>query len=334
MNVLVTGGSGFIGSHFIRHWLKQHQGSVITNLDKLTYAAHAGNTSDAERTTRYRHVHGDICNEADVERAFAGAIDAVVHFAAESHVDRSIASPEPFVSTNIEGTFRLLEAARKHGVSRFLHVSTDEVYGSADDGRMFTEQSPLSPNSPYSASKASSDLLVRAYCRTYALPAVITRCSNNYGPNQFPEKLIPKTIIAALNGERIPVYGDGLQVRDWLHVTDHCRALELALLRGQPGEVYNIGGDSELSNMDIVRQLVAATGASESLITLVDDRPGHDRRYAVDYGKIERLWGWSPAISLQDGLRATVDWYMHNRQWWQSIIDGTYLDGRQGGERA
>lgn len=332
MNVLVTGGSGFIGSHFIRHWLLQHRQSRITNLDKLTYAAHPGNTADAERTKRYRLVRGDIRHEQDVQRAFDGGVDAVVHFAAESHVDRSIASPEPFISTNIEGTFRLLEAARKHGVSRFVHVSTDEVYGSADDGRQFTEESPLSPNSPYSASKAASDLLVRAYSRTYGLPAVITRCSNNYGPNQFPEKLIPKTIIAALSGQRIPVYGDGLQIRDWLHVSDHCRALELALLRGQPGEVYNIGGGSELSNMDIVKQLVAAAGASETLITQVDDRPGHDRRYAVDYGNIERLWGWRPQTELQAGLRATVDWYARNRHWWQSIVDGSYRDGRQRGE--
>ncbi|WP_289354845.1 dTDP-glucose 4,6-dehydratase [Paenibacillus sp. S-12] len=328
-HVLVTGGMGFIGSNFILYMLSQYSNLRITNLDVLTYAGNPDNLEEVSSSERYRFVKADITNHVQLERIFAEtAYDAVVHFAAESHVDRSIADPEAFVRTNVWGTFQLLEAAKRHRVSKFIHVSTDEVYGSLEDTGCFTEESPLAPNSPYSASKAGSDLLARAYGQTYGLPVVITRCSNNYGPRQFPEKLIPTIILRALHDEPIPIYGDGSNVRDWLHVTDHCTAIDFALRVGKVGEVYNIGGHNERTNLDVVRMILQVLNKPESLITFTSDRPGHDKRYAIDPSKSERELGWRPQIELEQGMRQTVAWYVSNQAWCERVRSNAYLESR------
>ncbi|WP_334111065.1 dTDP-glucose 4,6-dehydratase [Thermodesulfitimonas autotrophica] len=319
MRLLVTGGAGFIGSNFIRYILTRHPDWEVINLDKLTYAGNLANLRDvAANFAGYRFFQGDIADPDAVAAVFATGIDAALNFAAETHVDRSITDAAPFVRTNVEGTRVLLDAARKYKVPRFIQVSTDEVYGSLEPGDPpFTEESPLAPNSPYAASKAGADLLCRAYHRTYGLPVIITRCSNNFGPYQFPEKLIPLTITNALENKPIPVYGDGQNIRDWLYVEDNCRALELVLLSGQPGEVYNIGGGKEIRNIDLIRLLLKLLGKSEELITFVPDRPGHDRRYALDTAKITRELGWRREYSFEEALRRTVQWYVENPGWWQ-----------------
>lgn len=322
--MLVTGGMGFIGSNFIRYMLERHDGGegLIINLDLLTYAGNPENLRDAASHPRYRFVHGDINDAGLVDRLLAEGVDTIVHFAAESHVDRSIADPQLFLKTNVLGTHTLLHAALKHGVKRFLHISTDEVYGSLGAKGSFTERTPARPNSPYSASKAASDFIVRAYGATYGLPVIISRCSNNYGPYQHPEKLIPKTILCAVRGKPIPVYGDGSNIRDWLHVRDHCAALDLILRKGAPGEVYNVGGNNECTNLDLVRMILAELGRPESLIQFVADRPGHDKRYAINARKLRKETGWAPAVSLRDGLRQTIDWYVGNAAWWRPLLDG------------
>ncbi len=329
MRILVTGGAGFIGSNFIRHMLTTHPEHTITNLDKLTYAGNLENLNDIENLPSYAFFKADICSKNLIDSL---EFDAIINFAAESHVDRSILDASPFLQTNVIGTQSLLESAKKRNC-RMLHVSTDEVYGSIDKG-FFTEESPIMPNSPYAASKASSDLLVRAYHETFGMDLSITRCSNNYGPYQFPEKLIPLVISSALQGKAIPVYGDGLNVRDWIHVNDHCRAIDLVFHRAKAGDIYNIGGRNEQKNIDIIKSLLAIiaakTGADKnalfSLITFVRDRPGHDRRYAIDPTKIETTLGWKHETDFDQGLSETVDWYLANRAWWNRIISGEYLD--------
>ncbi len=326
-NVLVTGGAGFIGSNFVRHFLSAHSDVRVINVDKLTYAGNLENLEDVANNPRYHFVRGDICERETLESVFKQFdIDSVVHFAAESHVDRSILGSSVFVQTNVAGTNILLDVAKQFGVERFLHVSTDEVYGSLGSTGKFTEETPLHPNSPYSASKASSDLLAFAYHHTYGLPVVVTRCSNNYGPYQFPEKLIPLMIINALNDKPLPVYGDGLNVRDWLHVTDHCVALDAVLQNGTPGEVYNIGGNNEWKNIDIVKLILDKVGKTEDLISYVKDRLGHDRRYAIDATKIKKEFGWTPAYSFEVGIEKTVQWYLNNSTWWKRVMTGEYLE--------
>jgi len=326
MNVLVAGGAGFIGANFVRRLLAAAQDRVV-NLDLLTYAGNLENLAGLEDHPRYRFVRGDIGDAALVrELCAAERVEAVVNFAAESHVDRSVDAPRLFLETNVLGTQNLLAAARELGIARFVQVSTDEVYGSLGREGRFTEQSPLAPNSPYAASKAAADLVCRAYHHTFGLPVIVTRCSNNYGPYQFPEKLIPLMITNALAGEPLPVYGDGLNVRDWIHVEDHCAALEAVLRRGQPGEVYNIGGDGELTNLEIVRLLLKLLDRPESLIRFVPDRPGHDRRYAIDSAKIRRELGWAPGWRPAEGIAATVRWYLEHRPWWEKIRSGAYRD--------
>jgi len=326
MRILVTGGAGFIGSNFVRHLLEKG-GDRIVNLDLLTYAGNLENLAGLEDHSDYRFVRGDIGDAGLVADLMAAeSIEAVVNFAAESHVDRSIDGPRLFLETNIMGTQTLLDAARAACVARFLQVSTDEVYGSLGSEGKFTEESPIRPNSPYAASKAAADLICRSYCHTYGMPVLITRCSNNYGPYQFPEKLIPLMIANALVDSRLPVYGDGLNVRDWLFVEDHCRALDLVLREAEPGSVYNIGGDNEMQNIRIVKLLLGILGKGESLIEFVKDRPGHDRRYAIDAGKLNRDLGWEPAHSFEDGMKATVQWYLDNKQWWEKILSGAYRD--------
>ena len=324
MNILVTGGAGFIGANFTRLLLDEAEDRVV-NLDLLTYAGNLENLAGYEGHPRYRFVKGDI-GDRDLVRSLLAdeQIDAVVHFAAESHVDRSVEGPEIFVRTNVLGTEILLEEARRAGLKRFIMVSTDEVYGSLGAEGFFTEKSPLAPNSPYAASKASADLLCRAFAGTFDLPVVVTRCSNNYGPYQFPEKLIPLMIANALEDKPLPVYGDGQNVRDWLFVEDHCRALDLVLRRGRNGEVYNIGGMNEMKNLDLVRMLVDKLDKSRDLITFVPDRPGHDRRYAIDANKIVTELGWQPRVTFAEGLSRTVDWYLANRSWWEKIRSGAY----------
>ena len=324
-HLLVTGGCGFIGSNYIRQVLsdKVHR---VTNFDKLTYAGNLENLREVADNPDYRFVKGDIANREDVEKVFSEKIDYVVNFAAESHVDRSILDPDAFMTTNIMGTYRLLEAARKSGVERFLQVSTDEVYGSLGATGKFREDTPLTPNSPYSASKASADMIALSYFRTFGMPVIITRCSNNYGPYQFPEKLIPLLVTNALADKELPVYGDGLNVRDWVHVADHCRGIELALRKGVPGNVYNIGADSERANIEIVRGVLKALGKPESLITYVKDRPGHDRRYAIDATKAKKELGFTVGVPFEAGIRETVGWYVENREWWERIKTGAYRE--------
>ncbi|MBI5472964.1 MAG: dTDP-glucose 4,6-dehydratase [Ignavibacteriae bacterium] len=336
-NVLITGGAGFIGSNFVRYFLAQHADVVVVNFDALTYAGNLENLAGVDVDPRYHFVKGDICDRAVVESAFKQFnIDTVVHFAAESHVDRSILGSSVFVQTNVVGTNVMLDVAKQCGVERFLHVSTDEVYGSLGATGKFLETTPLHPNSPYSASKASSDLLALAYQHTYGLPVVMTRCSNNYGPYQFPEKLIPLMIINALNNKPLPVYGDGLNVRDWLHVGDHCAAIDVVLQDGKIGEVYNIGGDNEWKNINIVQTILKELGKPESLISFVKDRPGHDRRYAIDATKIQNELGWSPAHTFELGIKETIDWYIRNESWWKRVMTGEYQEYyfRQYGEVA
>jgi dTDP-glucose 4,6-dehydratase len=324
MNVLVTGGAGFIGSAFIRLLIAETDWRVA-NLDQLTYAGNPENLATVDSNPRYRFVHGDICDSSAVAEAAAGA-DAIVHFAAESHVDRSILSPEPVVRTNVFGTFTLLEAARRQGIGRFVHVSTDEVYGSLEPPAEATEDFPLNPSSPYSASKAGSDLLARSYFVTYRLPVVITRASNNYGPCQFPEKLVPLMISNAFEDRELPVYGDGMQVRDWLYVDDHCRGILAALQKGLEGEIYNIGGNRSLPNLEVVRQVLAETGKPESLIRYVKDRPGHDRRYALSSAKLMAETDWRPRMDFETGLARTIAWYRANAGWVERVRSGAYRE--------
>ena len=323
MKILVTGGAGFIGSNFIRHMLALDTGYSIVNYDKLTYAGNLENLISIAENPSYRFAKGDICNIAAVEAAMAGC-DAVVHFAAESHVDRSIYEPAPVIETNITGTFILLQVARKLNVRKFVHVSTDEVYGDIQPGCFADENSPLQPSSPYSASKASSDLLVRSYVRTFGFPAVITRASNNYGPYQFPEKFLPLMITNALNNKPLPIYGDGKQERDWLHVEDHCRGIMAVLERGRIGEVYNIGGRDIIENLTMAQRLLRLLGKPASLLSYVKDRPGHDRRYALRCDKMGRELDWKPVISLDEGLSQTIDWYRNNSEWLEGVRDGAY----------
>jgi dTDP-glucose 4,6-dehydratase len=353
--LLVTGGAGFIGSNFVHHWLREHAGERLVVLDALTYAGNAANLESVMQRPEFRFVRGDICEGDLVEQLLRDErIDTIVHFAAESHVDRSIHGPDAFIQTNVVGTHSLLKAARRVWLEgrlvdrhRFHHVSTDEVFGSLEaEDPAFHEETPYAPNSPYSASKAASDHLVRAYHHTYGLQVTTSNCSNNYGPFHFPEKLIPLTIINILQGRKLPIYGDGRNVRDWLHVSDHCRAIDAVLAKGKPGHVYNVGGGSECENLRLVKMLCAiaddvlgsnaalrtrfpdcptARGeAVESLITFVKDRPGHDRRYAIDYRKIEREFAYCPQLSLASGLTQTFTWYVENEAWWRSVMDGNY----------
>lgn len=346
--ILVTGGAGFIGCNFVRHWLEEEAGSIL-NLDKLTYAGNPDSLADVAHDPRYRFVQGDIGDAPLLGRLLAEhRPGAIVHFAAESHVDRSIDGPGAFVETNVVGTFRLLEAARsfwselpepQRSDFRFLHVSTDEVYGSLGESGLFTEETAYAPNSPYSASKAASDHFVRAYHQTYGLPTLVTNCSNNYGPYQFPEKLIPLMILNCLEGKPLPVYGDGQQIRDWLYVRDHCRAICSVLQHGVCGQVYNVGGGCEMANLDIVRMIAEIVDRlrpdlksrpCSSLITFVKDRPGHDRRYAIDAGKIRRELGWEPRETLESGMERTVQWYLDNPTWIERIMSGKYRRERLG----
>jgi dTDP-glucose 4,6-dehydratase len=325
MTILVTGGAGFIGSAFVRMSIGQTDWRVV-NFDKLTYAGNLENLTSVAEDSRYRFVHGDICDHALVDSTLAEEKpDAIVHFAAESHVDRSILSPEPVIQTNLRGSFTLLEAARRRGVQRFVHVSTDEVYGSLKAPLEATEEFPLNASSPYSASKAGSDLLARSYFVTYRLPVLITRASNNYGPYHFPEKLIPLMITNALEDRRLPVYGDGQQVRDWLYVDDHCRGIMAVLEKGREGEIYNIGGNRSLPNLDVVHKVLQLTGKPESLIEYVKDRPGHDRRYALSSEKLTQETGWRPTTNFETGLAETIDWYRANSAWVAGVRSGAYL---------
>lgn len=319
MHLIVTGGCGFIGSNFIRLVLTTRPGWRVTNVDKLTYAGNPANLSDLAGNPNYKFFKADICDSALMGEIFSANPDAVVHFAAESHVDRSIAGPEIFVQTNVMGTQVLLESARKAKAGRFLHVSTDEVYGSLGPAGLFSEATPLAPNSPYSASKAGSDFLVQAYHHTFGMDTVLTRCSNNYGPYQFPEKLIPLLITNLMEGKQIPIYGDGKNVRDWLHVEDHCLGILLALEKGRAGEAYNIGGNNERENIQIARQLLSLMGKDETSIRYVEDRLGHDRRYAIDAAKIRRELGWAPKHDFDSGIKSTVEWYKANEKWWRPL---------------
>lgn len=325
MKLLVTGGCGFIGSNFVLHMLESYPDVWIVNLDLLTYAGNLENLQDADPYgERHRFVRGDIADRELVRSLMAEAPDAVVNFAAESHVDRSIMDASAFVKTNVLGTQVLLEACREFAVGRFVQISTDEVYGSLGAEGVFTEDLCLSPNSPYAASKASADLLARAYHKTFGLDIVITRCSNNYGPYQFPEKLIPLMVSNALQDRELPVYGDGLNVRDWIYVKDHCTAIDLVLRKGASGEVYNIGGNCEFCNIDVVRYILRRLDKPESLIRFVKDRPGHDRRYAMDSSKLQRSLGWMPLVGFEEGMNQTISWYIEHEAWWQRIKSGEY----------
>ncbi|MBW3538803.1 MAG: dTDP-glucose 4,6-dehydratase [Planctomycetes bacterium] len=323
--ILVTGGCGFIGSNFVRRQLADYPDQRVVNLDKLTYAGNPENLADLDDDPRYVFRRGDICNREFVDAALAEhAPDALINFAAESHVDRSILDSTPFVQTNVVGTQTLLDACRAAGIERYVQVSTDEVYGSLGRDGRFTEDTPLAPNSPYSASKAAGDLLVRAYCHTFGFPGIVTRCSNNYGPYQFPEKLLPLFIANALVDRELPVYGTGENVRDWIHVDDHCRGIDAALRNGRAGEVYNFGGDAELTNLELTRALLAVLGKPESLIRFVADRPGHDLRYAIDFSKAERELNWRPQVDFREGLRQTVEWYRAHADWVEKVRSGEY----------
>ncbi len=327
MRLVVTGGLGFIGSNFVRMILVERPGWTVTNLDLVTYAGNPANLRDLEGHAGYRFVKGDIAQPEDLARAFAPGADAVVNFAAESHVDRSILSAEPFVRTNVLGTLRVLEAARAAGECRVVHVSTDEVYGALGPADPpFSEATPVNPTSPYAASKAAADHVALAFARTYGQDVVVTRCSNNYGPYQFPEKLIPLMITNAIEGKKLPVYGDGRQVRDWIHVADHCAAVLAALEKGKAGEVYNFGARSERFNLDIVSRIVALLNVRPDLVEHVTDRPAHDRRYAMNAAKAERELGWCPARSFEEGLAETVRWYVEHESWWRPVKDGSYRD--------
>lgn len=318
MKILVTGGAGFIGSCFIRHTLNKYEDYKIINLDALTYAGNIENLDDVKNNPNYKFVKGNI-NDKELVNSIVQNCDVIINFAAESHVDRSISGPEIFIDTNVKGTLTLLQAAKEFKIDRYLQVSTDEVYGTLGKDGYFYETTPLSPNSPYSASKASADLLVKAYYETYKTPILITRCSNNYGPYQYPEKLIPFFISKLLKNEKVPVYGDGLNVRDWLYVYDHCEAIDTVLHKGQIGEVYNIGGHNEKTNLEITNLILSAMGKDESSIEYVQDRLGHDRRYAIDNNKIKSELGWEPKVKFEDGIKLTIDWYLNNQDWIKSI---------------
>jgi dTDP-glucose 4,6-dehydratase len=327
MKILITGGAGFIGSNFIRFLLQSGKDYQIINLDKLTYAGNLENLADLASTRNYEFVRGDICDGKLVEDLLGKGVEVVVNFAAESHVDRSLYEPDVFVQTNVVGLQILLHAAMRHKVRQFIQISTDEVYGSLGfQDPKFRENFNLAPNSPYSASKAAGDLLARSYFKTYGFPALVTRCSNNYGPYQFPEKLIPLFVTNAMENKPLPIYGDGLNVRDWIHVEDHCRALEMVLERGRAGEVYNIGGEEEKTNLEITKTILQMLGKSDSLIQYVTDRPGHDRRYAIDFSKIKKEIGWKPIYSLGEGLKQTVRWYIDHEVWWRRIKSGAYRE--------
>ncbi len=316
--ILVTGGAGFIGNCFIRHMLQKYSNYKIINLDALTYAGNLENLYDVKDNPNYEFVNGDICDRDLVTQIVSG-VDMIVNFAAETHVDRSITGPEIFIETNVKGTMTLLQAAKEFNIERYLQVSTDEVYGTLGDTGYFTETTPLAPNSPYSASKAGADMLVRAYYETYKVPTLITRCSNNYGPYQYPEKLIPFFISRLLKGEKVPVYGDGLNVRDWLYVYDHCAAIDTVLHKGRVGEVYNIGGHNEKTNLEITHLILDAMNKDESSIEYVQDRLGHDRRYAISNDKITSELGWKPSVTFEEGILLTIDWYLNNKAWMESI---------------
>ena len=318
MKLLVTGGAGFIGSCFIRHILNKYPDYKIINLDALTYCGNLENLKDIEQNPNYSFVRGNICNTKLVKE-IVEVVDCVINFAAESHVDNSIKTPEIFVETNVKGTLNLLQASKEVGLERFVQISTDEVYGTLDKNGYFYETTPLAPNSPYSASKASADLLVRAYFKTYSLPVLITRCSNNYGPYQYPEKLIPFFISKLLRGEKVSVYGDGLNVSDWLYVYDHCKAIDDVLHKGKTGKVYNIGGHNEKTNLEITKLILKEMGKDESQIEFTDDRLGHDRRYAISNDKITSELGWSPAVTFEEGIKQTINWYLNNQDWIKNI---------------
>lgn len=326
MKILITGGAGFIGSNFVHYMVKRYPDYTLINLDKLTYAGNLENLKSVENAPNYRFLKGDILDRELLKPVFQEGLDAVINFAAESHVDRSILEPDVFVKTNVLGTQVLLDLAKEYGVRKFVQISTDEVYGTLGDEGLFTETTPLAPNSPYSSSKAGADLLVRAYHETFGLHVNITRCSNNYGPYQFPEKLIPLMIKNALEGRPLPIYGDGSNVRDWLHVEDHCSAIDLVLHRGVSGEVYNIGGNNERTNLQIVRRILELLNKPESLIRFVEDRPGHDKRYAIDATKIRKELGWVPKYTFDVGIEQTIEWYLEHRDWWERIVSGQYQE--------
>lgn len=324
-NILVTGGAGFIGSNFIDYILSGKEDVRIINIDKLTYAGNPENLKMHEKKKNYTFIKGDICNAELVDYLFQKfGINYLVNFAAETHVDRSILGSEVFFRTNVIGTNVLLEAAKRYKIEKFVQISTDEVYGSLGPEGLFTENSPILPNSPYSSSKASADLMALSFHHTYGVPVVITRCSNNYGPYQFPEKLIPLMILNSLNNKKLPVYGDGLNVRDWIYVSDHNRAVEAVLEKGKPGQVYNIGASCEMKNIEIIKIILSILGKSENLIEFVTDRPGHDKRYAIDSSKIQQELGWKPVYDFNEAIQKTVEWYLENRAWWEHILSGEY----------
>ena len=320
MRILVCGGAGFIGSCFIKHMLESYPNYKIINLDALTYAGNLDNLKDIQNNKNYDFFWGNICDRDTVDRLMS-KVNAVVNFAAESHVDRSIVNPNVFIETNIKGTLTLLDSARQHGIRRFIQISTDEVYGSLNKDDYFYETTPLAPNSPYAASKASADMLVRSFYKTYNFPGIITRSSNNYGPFQYPEKLIPYFITQLLKGEKVPVYGDGSNIRDWLFVYDHCRAIDIVLHKGKPGEVYNIGGHNEKTNLEITKLIIEALNKDETSIEYVEDRLGHDRRYAICNDKIRNELGWEPSTTFEEGILLTIDWYLNNKHWLNKVID-------------
>jgi dTDP-glucose 4,6-dehydratase len=326
-NILVTGGAGFIGSNFINYVLNEHDDYKIINLDKLTYAGNLENLVQCEDNPNFYFVKGDIVNSELIRYLFEKFdIEYVINFAAESHVDRSILGSEVFYRTNVIGTNVLLEVSREFKIKKFMQISTDEVYGSLGREGLFREETPLSPSSPYSSSKAAADIMALAFHHTYGMPVVVTRCSNNYGPYQFPEKLIPLMIINSLNNKKLPVYGDGMNVRDWIYVDDHNRGIDTVFRNGKPGEVYNIGASNELSNIEIIKLILNHLNKPESLIEFVKDRPGHDKRYAIDSTKIQNELGWQPVFKFEDAIRKTIDWYLQNETWWNRIISGAYQD--------
>ena len=326
MRILVTGGAGFIGSNFIHYWLKNHPGDFIVNLDKLTYAGNLENLREVEADPNYKFVKGDIC-DAVLVNDLVKDVEAIINFAAETHVDRSILGSADFIKTNVEGTRVLLDAAKNNGLKRFHHISTDEVFGSlGPEDAPFNENTPYDPRSPYSAAKAASDHLVRSYFHTFGLPITISNCSNNYGPYQFPEKLIPLFVTNLIEGKKVPVYGNGLNVRDWIHVDDHNRGVETILQKGKIGETYCLGAASEKTNLEITKLILADFGYGEEMIEYVKDRAGHDKRYAINFSKIKNELGWQPEVKFEEGIKATIDWYKNNQQWWRQIKSGEYLD--------